>query len=482
MDLEKLRADLKRNGQDHLLQFWEELTDDEQQQLYKDITGTNVGDTVASFHRSMAMNVEVGEELDGRMAPLGDDVFSSRLTPDAGPRIQIYRRRGLLEIGESRVGVLLLAGGQGTRLGVSYPKGMYDVGLPSKKSLYQIQAERIQTLMRLAGKRSGNTPSIPWYIMTSAKTRKTTTDFLEANNFFGLPKDDVIVFEQGMVPSFTFDGRIILEGKAKLAKSPDGNGGLYRALREQLILEDMKKRNLSCVHVYCVDNILVKVADPVFVGYCLSEGADCGAKVVPKAYPDEPVGVICAVDDRFQVAEYSEISKATAHKTDGQGKLMFNAGNICNHFFTLDFLSNVANKQESEMPFHIARKKIPYVDSRSGELVKPMEPNGVKLEKFVFDVFSFSEKFRVWEVSREEEFSPVKNAEGATKDTPTTARRMIYDLHKQYLQKAGATIAGESSDAEKVVVEISPLVSYEGEGLEHVRGKVFTPPVHIQEE
>lgn len=384
-------------------------------------------------------------------------------------KLSDYRAAGLQEIGDGRVAVLLMAGGQGSRLGVSYPKGMYSVDLPSGKSLFRLQAERIRRVQTLAEKQTKKTGVIPWYIMTSGPTNQATAQYLEKNKYFGLQPEDVVLFEQGLLPCFDFEGKIFLEEKNRVALAPDGNGGIYRALKVNGILDDMEKRGVRYVHVHSVDNILVKVADPVFIGYCISKGADCGAKVVRKSSPTEAVGVVCKVDDHFRVVEYSEISEETACKTDDNGELLFNAGNICNHFFTLDFLRDIAEKHQSNLKLHVAKKKIPHIDEH-GAKIKPKAVNGIKIEKFVFDVFEFSKHFMTWEVPRDSEFSALKNADDAGKDCPTTAKRDLLLLHKKYIENAGGSVEGEE-------VEVSPLISYAGEDLEGlVRGKVFKSP------
>ena len=271
------------------------------------------------------------------------------------------------------------------------------------------------------------------------------------------------------------DGKVFLETPSKVAVAPDGNGGLYAATRLPLVsgksdtvLSDIAKRKVLYVHAYCVDNCLVRVADPVFLGYSIQKQADCAAKVVPKADPSESVGVIACRGAKYSVVEYSEISKEQAERRDPDtGNLTLRAGNIANHFYTTAYLNKVESFEE-ELAFHIARKKIPHVDLETGEKVKPSKPNGMKLELFVFDVFPFTERFAVLEVERNEEFSPLKNAPGTGSDDPETSRRDLLAQHKRFLERAGAELK------DKVEIEISPLLSYAGEGLESVKGKVFT--------
>ncbi|ESO91739.1 hypothetical protein LOTGIDRAFT_233335 [Lottia gigantea] len=489
MDIESLKKKLNSHGQEELLKFWDTLGEKEQKSLYEQISSIDIAHVVESF-KTVTIEDKNHNKIDDQMKPVSPDVFGSFEKSDAKTRRK-YEERGLTEIGNNKVGVLLLAGGQGTRLGVNYPKGMVSVGLPSGKTLFQLQAERLLKLQQLAEEFSGHKNVIPWYIMTSEHTKEPTEAYFEKNKYFGLEKEHITIFEQSRLPCVSNEGEIILETPSKIAMAPDGNGGLYRAVNKHKVLDDMSKRGVQYVHVYCVDNILVKMADPIFLGFCIGKDARCGAKSVVKEFPTEPVGIICNVNGVYQVAEYSEISTETAEKKTEDGKLAFNAGNICNHFFTLDFLKEVASQdQEKKLKYHIAKKKIPYVNEE-GKSCKPEKPNGIKMEKFVFDVFQFctDKDFAVWEVLREEEFSPLKNANTAEKDNATTCCRAIYDLHIKYIERAGGNVvknnpkkspSHHSENDDLIVCEISPLVSYAGEGLENlVKEKTFVSPVTV---
>lgn len=455
--LTEIQQRLAASGQSQLLQFWDDLNDEEKSLLLKQLDTIKFEEVNRLFKRANESLTEDVMKLDSRMEPIPQEQFESEQSVDPIVLAE-YRKIGLEAISNSQVAVLLLAGGQGTRLGVTYPKGMYSVGLPSGKTLFQVQAERIRRIINLAKQQTTRTGKICWYIMTSGPTNDTTQKFLKKHNYFGLNEKDVVLFQQGLLPCFDFEGKIFLEDKHSIALAPDGNGGIYRALSDNHILRDMKERGIKYVHVHSVDNILVKVADPVFIGYCVKKGADCGAKVVSKDGPSEAVGVVCKVDGKFQVVEYSEITEATANLRDKQGNLVFSAGNICNHYFSTEFLHRIAQKYERELKLHVAKKKIPHVNE-SGEKIKPNTSNGIKIEKFVFDVFQFAEKFVTWEVPRNSEFSALKNADSAGKDCPSTSRRDLLNLHKSYIEKAGGKILVDE-------VEISPLLSYAGENLE----------------
>lgn len=393
---------------------------------------------------------------------------------DASGDIPGWEAKGLEAIGRGEVAACVLAGGQGTRLGFDGPKGCYEIGLPSKKPLFQVFVEKLRRLVSLAGEAGGPKPWVPFLVMTSPMTHQQTVDFFEQHSFFGMSKEDVWFFQQGTMPCLTPEGKIILESPGNIACNPDGNGGVYPALKKSGLLDQLRSSGVKSLHVFSVDNPLCRPADPRFVGYCLSKAADCGNKCVWKASPDEKVGVMAKKGGRPSVVEYSELDDARKAQRDASGRLVFGAGNICNHFFSVDFLLDVVVPKMSTM-FHLAHKKIPYADDE-GKTVKPESNNGVKLEAFIFDVFPMSRRIAILETFREEEFAPVKNAPGTATDSPDTARQMVNLLCRSWVEKAGGQTDGDAS----AVLEVSPLLSYAGEGLtEHVAGKTIKVPCNL---
>lgn len=378
-----------------------------------------------------------------------------------------------------------MAGGQGTRLGSSAPKGCYDIGLPSKKPLFQLQAERILRLQHLASKaHEKEEVVIPWYIMTSGPTRKPTLDFFDEKHYFGLDRKNVVIFEQGVLPCISMDGKILLETKSKVAVAPDGNGGLYNALIGSGVVQDMEKRGIKHIHMFGVDNCLVRVADPTFMGFSAEKDVDIATKVVRKRNAKESVGLIVQKNGKPDVVEYSEIDSATAEAKDPKDSdlLKFRAANIVNHYYSFRFLQSIPDWAYN-LPHHVAKKKIPSIplDSKTGEQVKPDKPNGIKLEQFVFDCFPFvpMDKFACMEVKREDEFSALKNAPGTGEDDPQTSRKDIMQQGRRFLEAAGATVVSESEDSG---VEVSPLISYAGEGIEFLKGREIRAPAVIEKE
>lgn len=458
--VKELREKYEKAEQGHVFVFYDELDLAGKASIYDQLKEfdpvkiNKLADTALHPPKSEA------EESAPKLEPLPSSATSSVLDSDEADLKKWYEA-GLDLVAKNKVAVVLMAGGQGTRLGSSAPKGCYDIGLPSKKSLFQLQAERILKVQSLGKKKHGKDEAVvPWYVMTSGPTRKPTEVFFEENQYFGLQKENVFIFEQGVLPCISNDGKILLESKSKVAVAPDGNGGIYQALINSGAVSDMKKRGVEHIHLYGVDNCLVRVADPTFIGFSASKDVDIATKVVRKRNAKEPVGLIVQKNGKPDVVEYSEIDEATAEAKDSHNSelLKFRAANIVNHYYSYRFLEDIP-AWAHRLPHHVARKKIPCVDTDTGNAIKPEKPNGIKLEQFVFDCFPFlsMDKFASMEVRREDEFSPLKNARGAGEDDPDTSKKDIMGQGRRWIEATGAVVEDEGDDAG---VEVSPLISY----------------------
>ncbi|KAG6788778.1 UDP-N-acetylglucosamine diphosphorylase 1-like [Populus alba x Populus x berolinensis] len=463
---------LKDYGQEDAFALWDELSTEERELLFKDIESLDLprlDRIIRCSLRSQGLPVVAIE-------PVPENTVSTVEERTIEER-ERWWKMGLKAISDGKLAVLLLSGGQGTRLGSSDPKGCFNIGLPSGKSLFQLQAERILCVQRLAAQASsegsGSSVSIHWYIMTSPFTDEATKYFFENHKYFGLEANQVTFFQQGTIPCVSKDGRFIMETPFKVAKAPDGNGGVYSALKYSKLLEDMASRGIKYVDCYGVDNALVRVADPAFLGYFIDKGVAAAAKVVRKAYPQEKVGVFVrrGKGGPLTVVEYSELDQSLASAINQQtGRLRFCWSNVCLHMFTLDFLNQVANGLEKDSIYHLAEKKIPSI--HGGTM-------GLKLEQFIFDAFPYAPSTALFEVPREEEFAPVKNANGSNFDTPESARLLVLRLHTRWVVAAGGFVT-HSVPLYATGVEVSPLCSYAGENLEAIcRGRTFHAPCEI---
>jgi UDP-N-acetylglucosamine/UDP-N-acetylgalactosamine diphosphorylase len=457
----ELRDRFVKEGQDHVFQFYGELSDDQKQILIEQLSKIPVEKLKGNLQKALAV---VGMDS-SQIQP-----FSGPVVDHDHPDADKWRSTGLEVIRNGQVAALVLAGGQGTRLGFDGPKGCYDLELPSGTTLFQLLSERLIKLAQLASISKGGTTEdkvqLPLYVMTSPLNHDTTVDFFKKHSNFGLK--DLHFFPQGMLPCLDNDGKILMEDNFRVAMAPDGNGGIYPALESCGMLKMMKETGIRYIHVFSIDNALCRPADPTFLGYCITQEADCGNKVVWKAHAHEKVGVLAESNGKPCIVEYSDITADMAERVDDNNRLVFGAGNICNHFYTLDFLSNVVLPNMENM-YHVARKKIPYYDGV--QLVDPESPNGVKLESFIFDVFPLSQKMAVMNVLREHEFAPVKNATG--NDSPETARQLISSLSKQYMKEAGAKLQDEDNAG---TCEVKPMTSYAGEGLEEFKDRKISCP------
>ncbi len=436
---------LSRHGQSHLLAFWDELDETQRTSLLSDIAAIDF-DLVARLHRELVAPSpsSAPNDPDESVEPLRGK------NPTAWERAA-FRDSGLQALAAGKCAAFLVAGGQGTRLGHDGPKGMFDIGLPSGKSLFQLQAERILRLGALCGR------PVPWYVMTSRENHDATTGFFREQGRFGLAPDQVTFFPQAEFPLTDAQGKILLAEKGRVAMGPNGNGGCFPALKASGALEDMRRRGVEWVFFYSVDNALVRVCDPEFLGFAMGAGFPAASKAVAKASPQEPVGVFCLRDGRPSVIEYSEMSPEMCGARDSGG-LLYGSANIAVHLFRREFLEENA---DAALPWHAAHKKIPHVGA-DGNPVTPSSPNAWKFELFMFDLFPRASGMAVLEVDRAAEFAPVKNKSGeGVADTPATARRMILDLHRRWARDAGLP----EDSLQGMDVEVSPLTSYAGEGL-----------------
>lgn len=468
---DELYSRYEMHDQQHVFNHWDELSNEQKVALLAQLKNMKVEEIKG--YLKLALQEQGGLQPNG-FYDLGvaakEDVkpFSGKVTSttkDAKYLKKTCEKLGLDAIRSNKVGAILLAGGQGTRLGFDGPKGQYDIGMPSKRSLFCLIAERILKLTHLAGNEIiDGSVHIPLYIMTSPMNHDTTKEYFESNKYFGLPPNDVNFFSQGTLPCLSRDGKIIMENQFQCAMAPDGNGGIYPAMERCGVLDDMKNRGIEHIHTFSVDNALVKPADPLFIGYCIDEKADCGNKVLWKESAHEKVGVIAERGGKACVIEYSELSRDMAGQTKGIGrkkKLVYGAANICNHYYSISFLEKKVWPNQGKY-YHIANKKIACWDASKKETVTPTENNGIKLETFIFDVFPLSTNMAILEVERDDEFAPVKNAPGSQTDSPDTAREKLSNLAKKWLRDAGATLHEKE---EGKMCEIAPWTSYGGEGL-----------------
>ena len=399
--LEEAKVKLDGAGQEHLLQYFDEL--DEAQQ-------TGLLNQIEALDLSLLDLIKDGvkEVPKGKLAPLGavtlDEIKEKKDT---------YKKRGLEAIRQCQVGAVLLAGGQGTRLGLDKPKGMLNVGIHKELYLFEQLVNNLMEVVKEAD------AWVPLFVMTSEKNNADTVAFFKEKDYFGYNKDYVFFFVQEMAPSVGYDGKILMEAKDRLSTSPNGNGGWFSSLVKAGLLDKINELGVKFLNVFAVDNVLQKMADPVFVGATLEAGAVCGSKVVAKADPNERVGVLCLEDGRPSIVEYYEMTDEIIHSRDDKGNLLYNYGVILNYLFDVKTLTDILNRS---MPTHVVEKKIPYINEKA-ELVKPKEPNGYKFETLVLDMIHMMDNCLSFEVEREHEFAPIKNATGV--DSLESARKLM---------------------------------------------------------
>lgn len=364
--------------------------------------------TLEEIDWSLLDKLQHKENKRGVFAPLG----AMNLQEIAEQKDE-FEKIGLEAICAGKVGAVLLAGGQGTRLGFEHPKGTFNIGLTHELFIFEQQMKNLMEVIDKAG------VFVPLYIMTSEKNNEETIQFWEKHSYFGYDKSYVRFFVQEMVPAVDYEGRIYMEESDKIAMSPNGNGGWFSSMEKCGLMEDLHKRNIEWLNVFAVDNVLQRIADPVFIGATLKAGCQSGAKVVRKADPYEKVGALCLEDGKPSIVEYYELTKEMAEATNEKGDLEYGFGVILNYLFRLDKLEEIV---DNKMPLHVVEKKIPYIDLE-GNHIKPEQPNGYKFETLVLDMVHLMENCLSFEVDRTKEFAPIKNKTGV--DSIDTARELL---------------------------------------------------------
>lgn len=442
-------ARFREYGQDHVFAHWDTLGEAERAALLEDCAQVDfiwLQDRIQQL--KAADHVETGpKELKPAPVitlPKGDAELAG---------LENAQRLGNDALRQEEVAVFLVAGGQGSRLGYEGPKGCYPIGPVTDRTLFQWHAEQIAARSAIHG------CTIPWYIMTSRENHDDTIAFFESKNYFGLGEENVLFFKQRMVPSLDYEGKLILESPFRLAMNPDGHGGCLWALVHSGAVADMRKRGIRTLSYFQVDNPLVTIADPAFIGYHLEANAQMSSKILEKAYPEEKLGHIGYADGKLTVIEYSDMDEELMHARDEDGRLRFWAGSIAIHMLDVNFVEVIG--REASLPWHIAHKKIPYW--KDGTLVQPEANNGVKFETFVFDALPMTENNITMEVAREEEFAPVKNPTGV--DSVESCRQLLSNRFGRWLEANGVKVLRDDEGNVVPRIEIAPRVALEANAL-----------------
>ncbi len=376
-------------GQQHILQYYDELNDAEKKALLDQIELTDF---------SVIEKGKSGEaSKKGVVSPL-----ASMELDEIKENKERFLEIGTKAIQEGKVAAVLLAGGMGTRLGSDEPKGVYNIGKTKDVYIFQRVVENLMDIVKLTQ------TDIYLFVMTSDKNHAKTVSFFKEHNFFGYKEDYIKFFMQEMAPATDYEGKVYMESKSQISNSPNGNGGWFSSMKRWGILDIIHNEGIQYLNVFAVDNVLQKIADPCFVGAVMERGVEAGAKVVKKAAPDEKVGVMCLEDGRPSVIEYYELTDELMNTLNEKGERVYNFGAILNYLFEVKALERIVDNQ---LPVHIVEKKIPYMD-KNGNLVKPEEPNGHKYELLILDMIHDLTSCLPYEVERNKEFAPIKNKTG----------------------------------------------------------------------
>lgn len=449
MNYEQARQLLHAENQLHVLTFWDGLSAAQRELLLRDIAGVDW----SAIHEATRSPTAESWASDMPILIPPTPVCAAR-ADDPSPVVRSVLKSGERLLRENRVAALTVAGGQGTRLGFPGPKGLLPITPVRNKSLFQHFAEGIAATNIRYG------CDVPWYIMTSLENDAATRKFFEQHDFFGLSAERIRFFEQGTMPALSLDGKLLLAERHRLALAPDGHGGVLEALRRCGGLDELTREGREYLSFFQIDNPLITVLDPGFLGAVHELDSDVGSKVVRKRDEHEKAGVFAIQNGKLRVIEYDALPEELAHRRNGKKWLTYGLANVAAHVFRASLIDKVARGgPDFQLPWHRARKKTAYVDMETGVRIEPQQPNAIKLEQFIFDALTKAYNPILYEVPREDEFSPVKNATG--EDSPQTARQDLSRKAARWLKECGVW----PDDTHPTAVEISPLFALDAPEL-----------------
>ncbi|MEM1208336.1 MAG: UDPGP type 1 family protein [Planctomycetota bacterium] len=455
------KAMLSSCGQDHLLAYYDALDDAGKAGLLDQIEGIDWPE-VQRLVQAYVIN-KPAFKLPENVEPA--PWYPRQPHPDQHGLYSRAWDKGVELLKSGRLAAFTVAGGQGTRLGWDAPKGTFPATPITGRPLFACFADYLHRVTE----KYGAAKPVPWYVMTSPVNDADTRAFFAEHDYFGYDAADVMIFPQAMMPAFDIDtGKALLADKGSLALSPNGHGGSLKALWTSGAIDDMKRRGVTQISYIQVDNPLVRAIDPLFVGLHAVDGAEMSSKMLPKSEPLEKLGNICVVDGKTTVIEYSDLPDELAYETMEDGELRFRAGSIAIHAISVDFVESLNTSPEGfALPWHRAEKKVPFIDTQTGQAVSPQTPNAVKLETFVFDALPMCETSIVYQTERTEEFAPIKNADApGAKDSPATSKQLQSDRAAQWLQNAGVKMPWRADGTVDARVEISQRVAIYADDVE----------------
>ena len=412
--MEKYIEKLKKYGQEHILKIMKNFNDIEKAELINQINEMDLENINNLYNAINKVNLNYGNVDIEPISALKKSKIDEK-------ELEKINNLGKDIICSGKFAVATMAGGQGTRLGYSNPKGTYKIDVnPKPKYLFEIVCD---TLKRANKKYN---VIIPWYIMTSIENNDIIVDFFKDNNYFGYPEEEIMFFNQGQMPLIDEQGKLLVGENKLIKEASDGNGGIFKSMQVQGCLDDMEKRGIKWLFIGSIDNVLLKMVDPTLIGLAENKGVQIATKSVLKNNPKERVGVICKKDGKVGVIEYSEIPDKLANAVDSDGELIYGESHIMCNLFSIDILKTLA---KVKLPYHKAHKKNSYINEK-GEVVKPEEPNSYKFETFIFDSFNYVDNIAILRGSREVDFAPVKNKEGV--DSPETAKKLYNEYWKNH--------------------------------------------------